>query len=177
MIIHNVEQHSEAWFELRCGRITGTRFQTLVSGRETKGYQELVTMVACEIITGKQEENYTSADMERGTLLEPIARMSFIETIGIDIQEVGFITPDDDYLSEWVGISPDGVYFENETPKHLLEIKCPKPKTHFEYILNGKLPNEYRHQVQGQLFVTGLEKCYFMSYCENMKPFIIEVFS
>ena len=44
------------------------------------------------------------------------------------------------------------------------------------YLLANKLPSEYRHQVQGQLFVTGLEYCDFMSYVEGMKPFIIRVY-
>ena len=39
----------------------------------------------------------------------------------------------------------------------------------------NKLPTEYHYQVQGQLFVTGLKFCDFMSYVEGMKPFIIRV--
>ena len=45
-----------------------------------------------------------------------------------------------------------------------------------EYIEADKLPTEYRYQVQGQLFVTGFEYCDFMSYAEDMKPFIKRVY-
>lgn len=173
MIIHNIEQKSEAWYELRCGRVTGTRFKSLMAGESTATYKDLVTNLACEIITRKQEENYVSADMERGIELEPIARNLYSELTEAEVKEIGFITPDDDNIySEWIGISPDGVLSDNG----LLEIKCPKFKTHLEYIISGTLPSEYRHQVQGQLFVTGYKYCDFMSYAENMTPFIIRVY-
>jgi len=58
----------------------------------------------------------------------------------------------------------------------MIEIKCPKRSTHMKYITNDKLPSEYRWQVQGQLFVTGLKYCDFMSYYPDLKPFIIRVF-
>jgi len=48
-------------------------------------------------------------------------------------------------------------------------------KTHLGYITKGKLPSDYRYQVQGQLFVTGLSYCDFMSFVPGMKPFIIKV--
>ena len=172
MIIHNFEQKSEAWHEARCGRVTGTRFKALVSGESTQTYKDLVTNIACEIITRRQEDTYTSPDMERGVELEPVARDLYSEIMDVKVQEVGFITPDEDTpYAEWVGISPDGVIKNS-----LLEIKCPKARTHLEYIEANKLPSEYRYQVQGQLFVTGFEYCDFMSYSEGMKPFIIRVY-
>jgi hypothetical protein len=58
----------------------------------------------------------------------------------------------------------------------LIEIKCPLARTHFEYIEGGKLPSEYRYQVQGQLFVTGLPYCDFVSYVEGMKLFMVRVY-
>lgn len=172
MIIHNIDQHSEAWYALRCGRVTGTRFKALMAGESTATYKDLVSNLACEIITGKQEETYVSADMEKGTELEPIARALYSELMEVEVKEIGFITPDEDTpFAEWVGISPDGVCGNS-----MIEIKCPKFKTHLEYIENGKLPSEYRHQVQGQLFVTGYEYCDFMSFADGMKPFIIRVY-
>ena len=173
MIIINCEQKSEAWFEARMGRVTGTRFKALMAGESTTTYKDLVTNIACEIITGKQEENYVSADMEKGIELEPIARNLYEELFGIKVAQIGFIIPDEESkFHEWVGISPDGILPDNG----ILEIKCPKFKTHFEYIEGNKLPTEYRYQVQGQLFVTGLDYCDFMSFATDMKPFIIRVY-
>ena len=172
MIIHNIEQKSEAWHELRVGRITSTRFKQLMAGESTQTYKDLITNLACEILTNRQEEGYFSEDMLRGVELEPVARMLYEEIFEVQVKEIGFITPDEDNkYAEWVGISPDGMLDEG-----MIEIKCPKAKTHLEYIEANKLPSEYRHQVQGQLYVTGAKFCDFMSYCEGMKPFIIRVY-
>ena len=58
----------------------------------------------------------------------------------------------------------------------MLEIKCPKKKTHLKYIESNKLPSIYVPQVQSQLWITKRKWCDFMSYVPNMKPFIIRVY-
>ena len=172
MIILNIEQQSEAWFDARCGRVTGTRFASLMAGENTKTHKDLITNIACEIITGKMEETYVNALMEHGIETEPEARKEYETILDIKVKTAGFIIPDEEHkYHEWIGISPDGLLPENG----ILEIKCPLARTHLEYIENGKLPTDYRFQVQGQLFVTGFKYCDFMSYVENMKPFIIPV--
>jgi putative phage-type endonuclease len=171
MIIHNIDQHSEAWHEVRCGRITGTRFKSLVAKETTDTYKDLLTNIACEIITQRAEETYVNAAMEKGLEMEPIARNVYQEFTDNKVKTAGFISPDEDTeFAEWIGISPDGLIDDG-----LLEIKCPLMKTHMGYIMWNKLPAEYHYQVQGQLFVTGLKFCDFMSYVEGMKPFIIRV--
>lgn len=183
MIIHNIEQGSEAWFSARCGKVTGTRFKALVAGESTATYKDLLTNIVCEIITGKAEETYSNAIMEHGIETEPIARTVYESMFDCKVKTTGFITPDEDHkYHEWIGISPDGLLLQNDLIpikqtefEGILEIKCPLMRTHFEYIEANKLPSEYRYQVQGQLFVTGLSYCHFMSYVEGMKPFVIPV--
>lgn len=171
MIIHNIDQYSEAWHEIRCGRITGTRFKSLVAKETTDTYKDLLTNIACEIITQRAEETYVNATMEKGLEMEPIARYVYQEFTDNRVKTAGFISPDEDTeFADWIGISPDGLVEDG-----LLEIKCPLMKTHMGYIMWNQLPTEYRYQVQGQLFVTGLKFCDFMSYVEGMKPFIIRV--
>jgi putative phage-type endonuclease len=172
MITLNIQQKSEAWHEARCGRVTGTRFSQLVAGEKTKEYQKLISDITCEIITGRQEETYSNAIMENGIETEPDARAEYASLFGIEVKEVGFIIPDEEHkYHEWIGVSPDGV-----AAPGMIEIKCPLMRTHLEYIEANRLPAEYRHQVQGQLFVTGFEFCDFVSYVEGMKPFIIRVY-
>ena len=169
MIVINIEQGSEAWFQERCGRFTASKFSTLMSGKSTKGYKDLILDIAGEAITGEVEESYSNANMERGKDLEPEARQEFTELIS-DVKEVGFCLPDSD-IAEWCGVSPDGMLPDGA----ILEIKCPLRKTHLNYLRNDRLPNEYKWQVQGQIFVTGAPYGYFMSYYPNMKPFILKV--
>jgi putative phage-type endonuclease len=172
MILYNIEQQSEAWHDARIGRITGTRFKALMAKESTATYQDLITNIACEIITGRAEETYTNAIMEHGIETEPEARKEYENIFGIEVKQVGFIIPDEiNKYHEWIGISPDGLIEDG-----LIEIKCPLMKTHLEYINLSILPSEYKYQVQGQLFVTGLKFCDFMSYVEGMKSFIIRVY-
>jgi len=172
MIILNIEQQSEAWFEAKAGRITGTLFSDLCAGESTKTYKDLVTKVVCEIITHKIEETYSNSDMQNGIETEPDARREYENIFGCEVKQIGFIMPDEDHrYHDWIGISPDGV-----CEPGMIEIKCPRMNTHFNYIEANRLPSEYRHQVQGQLFVTGFAWCDFMSYVEGMKPFIIRVY-
>jgi len=171
MIIVNCEQGSPAWFAERCGRFTASKFSTLMSGKATIGYKDLIIETAGEILTGEVEETYTNAAMERGKELEPEARREF-EGMAHPVTEVGFCLPDDEEITEWVGVSPDGILPDGG----LLEIKCPYLKTHLNYIKANKLPTAYKWQVHGQLFVTGAPYAYFMSYYPKLKPFVIKVY-
>ena len=171
MIIHKMEQGSEEWHEIKLGRFSGTSFKNLQSGKSTASYQNCIAEVAAEILTHDKEENYVSEDMERGIILEPEARKEYESIFDIEVKEVGFIEPDND-MAEWTGISPDGLVGKDG----LLEIKCPKAKTLFNYIKANKLPNEYKWQVQGQLWVNQRLWCDFMAYYPGLKPFIIRVY-
>jgi hypothetical protein len=177
MIIHDIEQRSEAWYSAKCGLVTSTRFKSLCAKETTDAYKDLVTNLACEIITGKLslsrgEEDYTNQNMETGTEREPLARLEYEQESDCIVRQVGFITSDEEtkYYG-WIGDSPDGLLPDNG----ILEIKCPLARTHFEYIEANKLPSEYRHQVQGHLFVTGLDYCDFVSFVPGMKLFIVRV--
>jgi putative phage-type endonuclease len=173
MIIHNIEQGSEAWHQIRCGKVTGTRFKALVAKETTDTYKDLVTNIACEIITGKAEETYSNATMEKGIETEPLARLEYESVMETEVKTAGFISPDEDHnYSQWIGVSPDGL-LPNEG---MIEIKCPLMRTHMEYIEANKLPSEYRYQVQGQLFVTGFKYCDFVSFVEGMKLFVVRVY-
>ena len=172
MIFLECEQGSKVWHDNRLGRFTGTRFSTLMSGEATKGYKDLISEIACEIATGQADENYVSADMERGKEMEPIARREYSHIMEVEVSQTGMILFDEDHpLHEWVGVSPDGV-----TGSGILEIKCPKLKTHWGYIMKDRLPNEYKWQVQGLLWVSGMEYVDFMSFYPGIKPFIKRVF-
>lgn len=163
-----MEQGSEAWYSIRCGRFTASQFSKLMAGKSTKSYQDLITNVAGQIISGLVETTYSNAIMERGIELEPIARREYESTFNIEVEQVGFILPDNN--ADWLGASPDGL------TEGGLEIKCPLMKTHLNYMFAGQLPNEYKWQVQGSLFISGLPWWDFMSYYPNMKPFILRIY-
>ena len=169
MIKINIEQGSEAWHQAKLGLFSGTKFATVVSGKSTKGYKDLILNIAGEIISGTKDETYTNAIMERGIEMEAEAKQVYEFDNELKVEEVGICLHDE--LEQWVGVSPDGLIDDDGG----LEIKCPLMKTHLGYMKAGTLPNEYKWQVQGSLFVTGRKWWDFMSYYPNMKPFIIRV--
>jgi len=173
MIKHLCEQRSEAWHELRIGCVTGTAIADLMSKKDTLGYKKLINRIAAELITNSEadEETYTNEAMQRGIDLEPEARKEYERLFDCEVEQVGFITPDEETeFAEWLGISPDGL-IENG----VVEFKCPERNTHIEYIKANKLPSKYKWQVQGGLLVSGGQFCDFMSFYPQMKSFIIRV--
>ncbi len=173
MIKVRIEQGSDAWHEIRLGRFTGTSMGKLQSGKSTANYNDAITDVVGEILSGVADEFFPTADMIRGTALEPSARAFYEEIHDERVYEVGFCLPDDEFLAEWIGVSTDG---HRTSDEGITEFKCPKLKTHLKYLEDGKMPNTYKWQVQAQLWVTGALFCDFMSYYPNMKPFIIRVY-
>jgi len=172
MIIHKCEQGSEAWHEIKLGRFTGTRIKNLMSAKSTASYQNVIAEVVAEILTHSKEDNYTNDDMQRGIDMEPEAANYYNGIYeACELDEIGFCEPEESDYSDYAGVSPDRLVNDDG----LLEIKCPKAKTHFNYIKSGKMPNEYKWQVQHQLFITERKWCDFMSYYPGLKPFIIRV--
>jgi predicted phage-related endonuclease len=99
-------------------------------------------------------DGFDGGFVQRGSQLEGEAVRYFEFTTGQDCTEVGFCLTD----SGDAGASPDRLVGADG----LLEIKCPSAETHMGYLLNGF--DEYVLQVQGQLWVTGRQFAYQLSY-------------
>ena len=171
MIIENFEQGSPEWFAARVGIPSASVFDKLITskGALSTSRQKLIYKLAGEKVFGEKEEGYTNGAMQRGIEFEPEARALFELITDLEVKEVGLCYYDD---RKDRSCSPDGLM---EAEKKGLEIKCPELATHVEYLLGNKLPTKYFAQVQGSLYITGLEKWYFMSYYPSMKPLIVEV--
>ncbi len=169
LVIYDVEQGSEAWHELRCGRFTASKFKDLMASTSTATYQGLIDTIVGEILSETTEPTYSNDIMQRGIDLEDEAADLYESINEIPCEKIGFVT-NDNVFPDYVGVSPDRVVGDG-----ILEIKCPLMKTHISYLRKGVLPNVYKWQVQGQLLVTDAEYCDFMSYYPNIKPFILRV--
>lgn len=147
------EQLSEEWYQIRLGLVTASHFSDVLnkgSGRKTYGMRLLA-----ERMTGLPQNGYSNANMEWGIETEPAAREYYEALHKVEVEQVGFVKMDDN-----VGCSPDGLVGEDGT----IEIKCPLPSTHLDYIIKNKLPSQYVPQVQGQLWVCGRQWCDFISF-------------
>jgi hypothetical protein len=64
-----------------------------------------------------------------------------------------------------LAISPDALVYENGVPIGGVEIKCPSTKKHLEYISQGKVPAQYKHQVMHYfLIVDSIQWVDFVSF-------------
>lgn len=153
MIIHDVEQGTPEWLELRRGIVTASEASKLVSptgklSTQIEGYSEIL---AAEI-AGAESEFFETYDMKQGKLREPAARAQYSLDHG-PVQEIGFITND----SGTCGFSPDGGVLKDGKIIGGLEIKCRKLKN-FLSIIRSKIPVVAdKPQIQFGLWITGWE--------------------
>lgn len=165
--ILDVQQGSDEWLAARAGRVTGSNASYVISkenasGGETAGKVNYRMQLAIERMTGKpMMDDFQSKHTRHGTEWEPIARIVAEQETGLVFRETGFLR----HTTKMIGVSLDG---DADDFKTILEIKCPKPKTHVSYLQADKLPAIYRAQVMHSLYVTGAEQCIFVSYCDDM---------
>ena len=159
-IYDDIVQGSDAWFDLRLGKVTASNFAAAISkGRGSApsvGRNKLMVKLAVERERGTPllEESYSNKAMEWGSETEHGA-CEYYEDLYGPVLHVGFIERDED-----VGCSPDGLVGDDG----MLEIKCPLSTTHAKYILANKMPTDYIAQVQGQLWVAERQWCDFFSF-------------
>lgn len=155
----NIEQRSQEWHEQRFGKFTASEIYKLMG---IKGLGETGKTYAFEKaiqeLYGEFEENYISADMQRGIELEPLAFEKIKELKGLDfinVETCSFFE-----FGENAGASPDGLIGEDT----ILEIKCPKSNTFFKLVADNEINKNYFYQMQMQMLATGRNKAIFFNY-------------
>lgn len=162
--MNNIEQGTEEWFAARAGKVTASRIAdvlaTIKSG-ESAARRNYRTQLVCERLTGKIEETFSNSHMERGIALEPYAREAYELQTGSIVEQVGFI---DHPAIEMSGASPDGLVGSDGS----IEIKCPTPANHIEYLLGKEPPSKYKPQMTWQMLCAERQWVDFVSYCPEM---------
>ena len=164
--IHRVDQGTAEWHALRIGIPTTSNFHRIITpgGKpSTKARPYLYRLIAEILLNEPMDDGLGRLEwVERGKIEEPNAAAQLEFTRDMQLEPVGFITTDDGRL----GCTPDRlVTGKNEA----VEIKCPAPWTQIGYMLDG--PGEdYKPQVQGQLYVGEFERVHFYSWHPRMPP-------
>lgn len=163
--IIDCEQRSEAWYAARLGRLTSSRageaFAVRKDGKEAAGRKATRVRMALERITGvPQESDFTSAAMQHGIDTEAEAVAAYEARTGAMVARAGFLR----HREVMAGYSPDGYVGEWDG---LIEVKCPEPWTHWDYLSAGKVPVDYRRQVCHALWLSGAAWCDWLSYCPS----------
>lgn len=166
-----MEQGSFEWHIARLGVISGTKFaratgslrvkntliKELIKEREllAKGGDALAFHV-------EQMMNVSAPPLDWGNKHEEYAVAAFELAYDMDVDKSGFIIhPDYDFI----GVSLDGLVRDNDSIPHAIaEVKCPyNPENHASTLMLG-MPEKHYPQVQGNMWVSGQNLGYFISF-------------
>ncbi|MCR4375644.1 MAG: YqaJ viral recombinase family protein [Acidobacteria bacterium] len=175
MKIHDVEQRSEAWFQLRSGKLTGSAAKDMlakVKAGEAAARRNLKYKLIAERLTGQaQRSTYVNAAMEWGTAHEAEAIAAYEAATGAMVQAIGFVEHDE----QPIGTSPDGFVGDDG----IVSIKCPETANHIGYLRSGVEPSEHAAQNTHELWLTGRAWVDFVSYDprlpEDLRLFVLRV--
>jgi exodeoxyribonuclease (lambda-induced) len=170
MITAKCEQGTDEWRGIKAGVASPSNFDRLITASMKPSSQadDYLYELLGEWVVGMCKELPPNLYwVNRGTNMEPIARLSF-EIIHGDVTQVGFAYKDKRKL---VGCSPDGFLGK----KTGVEIKCPSPIIHNAYYLRDECPKKYMPQVQGSMWITGMSQWWFMSYHPDWPPLLVLV--
>ena len=160
-----IEQGTEEWFAARLGKVTASRVKDVMAkgrGNQPSATRKNYMMeLLCQRLTGTREDNFTSAAMQRGTDLEPIARSAYEIERGVIVTEAEFIIHPE---YNQTGASPDG-FVGTDGP---IEIKCPNTAQHVACIQSGEPDAKYWWQMQHQMACTGRKWNDFASFDDRM---------
>ena len=157
-----IAQGTPEWLAERAGKVTASMISAVLMKPETAGYRDYQAQLVAELLTGKpQGSDYSNANMVYGTETESLARSAYEVHTDFVVDEVGLCQHPTIIRS---GASPDGLVGTDG----LVEIKCPKVKTHIDYLLAGVVPSKYKNQMMYQMACTGRQWCDFVSYCPDL---------
>lgn len=160
-IVLDCQQGSPEWLRARLGLPTASNFDKVCTptGKLSASSDRLLAKLAAEWFLGVSLDDADSGFMQRGRDLEPEAAAWYEFDTNQTTTPVGLILRHD----RKVGASPDRLVGDDG----LLEIKCPSAEVHMTYLLGG-MTNDYRCQVQGQLWITGRQWSDLCSYHPSM---------
>ena len=152
LTLHDCDQRSNAWFNLRRKTaITGSSVHNVIT---CNTYSEVYQKMVAEKINGVSNSLSHVKAVDHGIICEPFAIARLKRDFG-EILEVGFVT-NSKYPN--MGASPDGLIVDYmETGPVLLEIKCPYTRK-----LTGEIPIAYRNQMQFQMLICNVDRCLYV---------------
>jgi hypothetical protein len=162
VVVHDVEQGSPEWLELRLGMPTSSEFHKIITpaGKVSSQREKYMARLIAEELLGESFESLDGlAWIEHGKLMEPKAAEAYEFENLCTTRKVGFVTSDNGL---W-GSSPDRLIDRNG----VLEIKCPAPINHVYYDIMG-FGGDYRVQVQGQMMICEAEHAVRYSWHKRM---------
>ncbi|XP_021362744.1 uncharacterized protein LOC110456373 [Mizuhopecten yessoensis] len=159
------QSSSKIWYKERAWRLTASRFGEVCKMTHRRNIQKLCSSLL------NTNKTY-SEGMSHGKNYEAKAMAAFEKKMQIKTKKAGFFI----YVQKpFLGATPDAIIDHN----YIVEVKCPyngrnekiKPGKNFGFLMyneQGKIVlknnSNYFYQVQGQLFITKRQFCFFVVY-------------
>lgn len=170
------EQGSERWLQARCGMLTASEFDRIITPTlkvaDNPKSRAHLWELAAQRITRYVEPQYISDAMLRGQEDEILARADYAKHFA-PVEQCGFVTN-----NKWgftLGCSPDGLVADDG----LIECKSSCQKLHvqrlIEHFESGEPPEEFMLQVQGLLLITERSWCDLILRCGGLPQKTIRV--
>lgn len=160
-----MEQRSDDWFTARLGKVTASKVKDVMAkgraGAPSATRKNYMMRLLCERLTGRRDEGFTSAAMQRGTDLEPVARSAYEVGAGVMTVETGLILHPS---IEGFGASPDGLVGSSG----MLEIKCPDTAQHIATLQSGAHDPQYEWQMLAQMSCAERDWVDFVSFDDRL---------
>lgn len=178
MLIETFEQGSEEWHKAHLGIPTASEFGRIITPAKMQ-FSSQAEAFAYELIeeqdTGRPARDFVSSWMQWGKDNEDEARETYEFLTGDTVSQVGMVFPNEDRL---YGCSPDGVLAlagDIHEITHGLEIKCPSPRVQIGYIQKNEVPTQYIPQIQGNMWICGVDTWDFFAYHPRYRHVLITV--
>ena len=183
-------QHTDGWYKARLGHFTGSQVGRLMKrgrGKDAEWSADAITYIK-EVVAERlinplvinipdlfqQYLDFTVVSnkmMAWGSDHEADALKAYTAITENKVTHCGSL-PHESVSAFWD--SPDGVLLEADG---VVEVKCPAPKAHTEYLCNVNdadgllaVKPDYYWQSFAHMAVTGAAFCDWMSYCPFLKP-------
>lgn len=144
-------QEAAAWVAKRVGKVTASSLYKVArrkkDGTPYADYDNYRAEIALERLTGRAADHFVTPAMETGTAREPEAALAYSMETGAELAFSDFVPHP---TIEAMGASPDRLVGADG----LVEIKCPQPKAHFDFLMTGLIKPEYYWQCQGGMSCT-----------------------
>jgi putative phage-type endonuclease len=156
-----IEQGSELWLMQRRGHLSASRLHDAVTKGARGAYSakraDIMWTLIEERITGQAAPHFVTAEMQWGIDTEPQAKALYSFLTDQPVDPAPYVPHA--YIP-MTGASPDGYVGD----KGLIEVKCPKTKTHLQTLAAKEVPVQYITQMQWQMECTGRHWCDFVSF-------------
>jgi putative phage-type endonuclease len=150
--IEPLKQNTAAWHHWRRQGIGASDAPVIMGETPFKTPRTLWS-----IKTGRAKEEPAGPAARRGQGLEHFARRAYERQTGIQVEPLCLVHEE----FEWMRASLDGLSFDGST---LVEIKCPLSLRDRVSAEQGRIPSQYRAQLQHQLEVSGAEQAHYWSF-------------